>query len=68
MHIVSLGDNLHEMHNFFSGKDTKNVSKCRLLKFLPNMLSTIFLQISEPTFCHDIACISFCFFLYHSTQ
>ena len=54
MQIVSLGDNLHEMSNpvfweketicmkcqiLFSGKNKKNISKCRLLKILPRVLS-----------------------------
>ena len=39
MQIVSIGDNLHEMLNpFFSGKNKKNISKCRLLKILPRVL------------------------------
>ena len=33
MQIVSFGDNLH------SGKNKKNISKCRLLKILPRVLS-----------------------------
>ena len=32
MQIVSNGDNLHEMSNLFSGKNTKNISMCLLLK------------------------------------
>ena len=36
-HIVSLGDNLHEIPNPLFWKSKKNISKCRLLK-LPNML------------------------------
>ena len=51
MQIVSLGDSLHEMSNpaketvcmkcqiLFSGKNKKNISKCRLLKILPRVLS-----------------------------
>ena len=39
MQIVSLGDNLHEMSNLFSGKNKKNISVCRLLKILPRVLS-----------------------------
>ena len=38
MQTISLGDNLHECQSLFSGKNTKNISKCYLLKFLPSML------------------------------
>ena len=33
MQVVSNGDNLHEMLNSFSGKNKKNILKCRLLIF-----------------------------------
>ena len=39
MHIVSNGDNLHEMSNLLSGKNKKNILRCRLLKMFPSMLS-----------------------------
>ena len=35
--IVSTGDNLHEMLNLFSKWNKKNISKCRLLKFLSSL-------------------------------
>ena len=45
MKIVSLGDNLHEMPNlFFSGKNKKKISKCRLHKTLPSMLNVKVIQ------------------------
>ena len=40
MQIVSTGDNFHEMLNLFSVKNQKNISKCRLPKILPRVLST----------------------------
>ena len=40
MQIVSWGDNLHEMsYPTFWKKNKKNISKCRLLNFLPWVLS-----------------------------
>ena len=36
---LSLGDNLHEMSNLFSGEDKTNISPCCPLKILPGMLS-----------------------------
>ena len=33
------GDNLHEVQIMFSWKNEKNISKCRLLKIVPRMLS-----------------------------
>ena len=40
MHIVSIGDNLHEMSNpVFWGKKYKSISKCCLLKILHRVLS-----------------------------
>ena len=33
------GDNLHEYQILFSEKNKKNISKCRLLNFLPSMQS-----------------------------
>ena len=33
------GDNLHEMQIMFSWMNEKNISKCRLLKIVPNVLS-----------------------------
>ena len=44
MQIVSLGDNLHECHILFSGKNKKNISKCCLLKVLPRVLSVIWIN------------------------
>ena len=38
MQIVSSGDNLHECQSLFYGKTKKNISKCRLLRFLPRVL------------------------------
>ena len=35
------GDNLHEMQILFSWKNEKDISKCRLLKILPRMLSVM---------------------------
>ena len=39
MQIVSSGDNLHAMSNPVFWENKKNISKCRLLKFLPRVLS-----------------------------
>ena len=39
MQVVSLGDNLHKCQILFSRKNKKNISKYRLLKFLPSMQS-----------------------------
>ena len=39
MQIVSNGDNLHEMSNPVFWEIKKNISKCRLLKFLLRVLS-----------------------------
>ena len=36
-----LGDNLHEMQILFSWKNEKNISKCRLLRILPRVLSVM---------------------------
>ena len=47
MQIVSLGDNLHEMSILFSEKNKKNISKCRLLKILPRVLSVKDERVSE---------------------
>ena len=33
------GDNLHEVQIMFSWKNEKNISKCRLLKIVPSVLS-----------------------------
>ena len=38
MQIVSSGDNLHAMSNPVFWENKKNISKCRLLKFLPRVL------------------------------
>ena len=35
------GDNFHETQILFSWKNEKNISKCRLLKILPKMLSVM---------------------------
>ena len=51
------GDNLHEMQILFSWKNENNISKCRLLKTLPRMLSVMIctnksrmgLCMSKPT-------------------
>ena len=39
MQIVSIGDNLHEISNLFSGKNKKNILIGDLLKILQRMLS-----------------------------
>ena len=39
MQIVFLGDICIKCQSLFSGKNKKNISKCRLLKFLPSILS-----------------------------
>ena len=38
MHFFSIGDNLHEMSNSVFWENKKNISICRLLKFLRNLL------------------------------
>ena len=52
MQIVSLGDNLHEIPNLFSGENLENISKCRLLKILHNILSVkvnkVLICLPEP--------------------
>ena len=39
MQIVSIGDNLHEMSKPVFWEKQENISKCRLLKILPRILS-----------------------------
>ena len=46
MQIVSIGDNLHEMSNLFSGKNKKNISKCCLLENFPRVLGVN--KITDP--------------------
>ena len=45
MQIFSNGDNLHEMSNPVSGERKKTILKCRLLKILPRVLSTLKLTV-----------------------
>ena len=39
MQIVAMGDNLHEMSNPVFWEEQENISKCRLLRTLPRVLS-----------------------------
>ena len=39
MQIVFLGDEFHEVSNPIFFENKQNISKCRLLKFLPSMQS-----------------------------
>ena len=45
MQIVSPEDNLHEMSNLFSGKNKKNISKCRLPEFFKQNSNYIYLTM-----------------------
>ena len=44
MPVVSLGDNLHEMSTPNFLENNNNISECRLLKFLPNVLIVKLIQ------------------------
>ena len=54
MQIVSLGDNLHEISNPSFWDNKKIISKCFLLKLLPNMLSinTLWCLILDDAVCY----------------
>ena len=47
MQIVSLGDNLHEMSYPVFWENKKNISKYRLLKILPRVLSVRYKAVTD---------------------